>query len=142
MKVLAKWHACPARAAAPIYPPFPPQRSGPLFTVDHPGAKAAPIAVIDILALLLAYSTARLLTPQPAPRLLRPERVLFGWSPTEPSLLTLWRSADLTTWTIYKFASRLQWLGTVKATDKRDAIEKAAKEFRLDPTKLMAERQR
>ncbi len=47
-----------------------------------------------------------------------------------------------TTWTIYKFASRLQWLGTVQATDKREAIEKAAKEFRLDPAKLMAERQR
>ena len=29
---------------------------------------------------------------------------------------------------------------TVEATDKREAIEKAAKEFGLDPTKLMAER--
>jgi hypothetical protein len=47
-----------------------------------------------------------------------------------------------TTWTIYKFASRLQWLGTVQATDKRDAIEKAAKEFKVDPTKLMAEPRR
>jgi hypothetical protein len=47
-----------------------------------------------------------------------------------------------TTWTIYKFASRLQWLGTVQATDQREAIEKAAKEFTLDPAKLMAERQR
>jgi hypothetical protein len=46
------------------------------------------------------------------------------------------------TWTIYKFASRLQWVGTVQATDERDAIEKAAKEFRVDPAKLMAERQR
>jgi hypothetical protein len=41
---------------------------------------------------------------------------------------------------MYKFASRLQWVGTVEATDKREAIEKAAKEFGLDPTKLMAER--
>jgi hypothetical protein len=47
-----------------------------------------------------------------------------------------------TTWVIYKFASRLQWLGTVQATDERDAIEKAANEFRLDPARLMAERQR
>jgi hypothetical protein len=47
-----------------------------------------------------------------------------------------------TTWTIYKFASRLQWVGTVQATDKHDAIEKAAKEFGLDPAKLMAERHR
>jgi hypothetical protein len=45
-----------------------------------------------------------------------------------------------TTWTIYKFASRLQCLGTVQASDKREAIEKAAKEFKLDPAKLMAER--
>jgi hypothetical protein len=45
-----------------------------------------------------------------------------------------------TTWTIYKFASRLQWVATVQATDKREAIEKAAKGFGLDPTKLMAER--
>jgi hypothetical protein len=56
-------------------------------------------------------------------------------SPSQPE-------APQTTCTIYKFASRLQWLGTVQATDKRDAIEKAAKEFRLDPAKLMAERQR
>jgi hypothetical protein len=40
----------------------------------------------------------------------------------------------------YKFASRLQWVGTVQATDKGEAIEKAAKEFGLDPAKLMAER--
>jgi hypothetical protein len=50
------------------------------------------------------------------------------------------REPPQTTWTIYKFASRLQWVGTVKATDKREAIEKAAKEFGLDPAKLMAER--
>ena len=47
-----------------------------------------------------------------------------------------------TTWTIYKFASRLQWLGTVQAADKHEAIEKAAKECRLNPAKLMAEPQR
>jgi hypothetical protein len=33
-------------------------------------------------------------------------------------------------------------VGTVQATDKREAIEKAAKEFRLDPAKLMAEQHR
>ena len=47
-----------------------------------------------------------------------------------------------TTWTIYKFGASLKWVGTVQATDKRDAIEKAAKEFRLDPAKLMAVRRR
>jgi hypothetical protein len=41
-----------------------------------------------------------------------------------------------------KFASLLQRLGTVQATDKRETIEKAAKEFRLDPAKLMAEPRR
>jgi hypothetical protein len=45
-------------------------------------------------------------------------------------------------WTIYKFGTSLKWVGTVQATDKSEAIEKAAKEFKLDPTKLMAERQR
>ena len=55
--------------------------------------------------------------------------------PLKPELLQ-------TTWTIYKFASRLQWVGTVQATDKHDAIEKAAKEFGLDPAKLMAEPRR
>jgi hypothetical protein len=47
-----------------------------------------------------------------------------------------------TTWTIYKFASRLQWLGTVQATDKREALEKAAHEFKVDPAKLIAVRRR
>ena len=47
-----------------------------------------------------------------------------------------------TTWTIYKFGASLKWVGTVQATDKSEAIEKAAKEFRLDPAKLMAEPRR
>jgi hypothetical protein len=54
-------------------------------------------------------------------------------TPSQPEL-------PQTTWTIYKFASRLQWVGDVDAIDKREAIEKAAKEF--DPTKLMAEPRR
>jgi hypothetical protein len=54
--------------------------------------------------------------------------------------VSLAAGAPQTTWTIYKFASRLQWVGTVQATDKGEAIEKAAKEFGLDPAKLMAER--
>jgi hypothetical protein len=47
-----------------------------------------------------------------------------------------------TTWTIYKFGASLKWVGTVQATDQREAIEKVAKEFGLDPTKLMAEPRR
>jgi hypothetical protein len=34
------------------------------------------------------------------------------------------------------------WLGEVEATDERDAIEKAAKEFRQPSTKLIAVRRR
>ena len=41
-----------------------------------------------------------------------------------------------------QFGASLKWVGTLQATDKRDAIEKAAKEFRLDPAKLMAEPRR
>ena len=50
------------------------------------------------------------------------------------------QQTPLSSWIIYKFASRLQWVGTVEAADKREAIEKAAKEFGLDPAKLMAVR--
>jgi hypothetical protein len=47
-----------------------------------------------------------------------------------------------TTWTIYKFAARLRWVGVVEATDEADAIGKAAKEFKIAPARLMAERRR
>ncbi len=42
----------------------------------------------------------------------------------------------------YCAAAKDKLIGTVQATDKSEAVEKAAKEFRLDPAKLMAERQR
>jgi hypothetical protein len=48
----------------------------------------------------------------------------------------------VSSWDIFRAAAKARPLGTVQATDKREAIEKAAKEFRLDPAKLMAERQR
>jgi len=47
-----------------------------------------------------------------------------------------------TTWTIYKFGASLKWVGTVQATDKSEAIEKAAIESKIDARKLMAEPQR
>jgi len=79
----------------------------------------------------------------------RAQHLVGGRITTAAPILSPCRNAPLpqpeppqTTWTIYKFASRLQWLGTVQATDNREAIEKATKEFRLDPAKLMAERQR
>jgi hypothetical protein len=41
-------------------------------------------------------------------------------------------------WSIYELASKAVWLGVVEAADARDAMEKAAKEFRVPSAKLMA----
>jgi len=41
-------------------------------------------------------------------------------------------------WTIYKLAAKQTWVGEVEAADEREAIEKAAKEFRQPAAKLMA----
>lgn len=43
-------------------------------------------------------------------------------------------------WSIYKIAARQTWLGEVEAADEREAIEKAAKEFRIDAHRLIAVR--
>jgi hypothetical protein len=45
-------------------------------------------------------------------------------------------------WTIYKLAAKQTWLGEVEATDEREAIEKAAEEFKQPATKLMAAQRR
>jgi hypothetical protein len=47
-----------------------------------------------------------------------------------------------TTWTIYKLAAKQIWLGEIEAADEREAIEKAAKEFKQPATKLMAVKRR
>jgi hypothetical protein len=41
-------------------------------------------------------------------------------------------------WDIVRAGSKIEFLGSVEATDERDAIEKAAKEFKTDPKKLLA----
>jgi hypothetical protein len=41
-------------------------------------------------------------------------------------------------WNIVRAGARIEWLGSVEATDERDAIEKAAKKFKRDPNKLLA----
>jgi hypothetical protein len=41
-------------------------------------------------------------------------------------------------WDIVRAGARIELLGSVEATDERDAIEKAAKEFKTDPSKLLA----
>jgi hypothetical protein len=45
-----------------------------------------------------------------------------------------------TTWTIYKIASKAVRLGTVETADEATAIEKAAAEFKVKATRLMAVR--
>jgi hypothetical protein len=41
-------------------------------------------------------------------------------------------------WDIVRAGARIEFLGSVEATDERDAIEKAAREFKTDPNKLLA----
>ena len=41
-------------------------------------------------------------------------------------------------WTIYKIAAKQVRIGEVEAADEREAIEKAANEFKQHPSKLMA----
>jgi hypothetical protein len=44
----------------------------------------------------------------------------------------------LKTWTIYKVADKVVWLGTVEASNRRIAIEKGAEEFKVDAWRLYA----
>jgi hypothetical protein len=41
-------------------------------------------------------------------------------------------------WDIVRADARIEFLGSVEAADERDAIEKAAKEFKTNPNKLLA----
>jgi hypothetical protein len=43
-------------------------------------------------------------------------------------------------WAIYKIAAKQTWIGEVEAVDEREAIEKAAKEFKQPAAKLHAVR--
>ena len=49
---------------------------------------------------------------------------------------------QLATWTIYKVAAKQTRLGEIEATDEREAIEKAAKEFKQHVSKLIAVQRR
>ena len=42
------------------------------------------------------------------------------------------------TWTIYRAAKKAIRLGEVEATDEQEAIEKAAEQFKVQGTKLIA----
>jgi hypothetical protein len=48
------------------------------------------------------------------------------------------RASRPTTWTVHKVAAKQTRLGELKAADKREAIDKAAKEFRQHASKLIA----
>ncbi len=41
-------------------------------------------------------------------------------------------------WSIYKLATKLEWLGIIEAPNARAAIEAAAKEFNTDARRLLA----
>jgi hypothetical protein len=45
-------------------------------------------------------------------------------------------------WSIYKIAAKQTWVGEVDAPDEAAAIEKAAAQFKVPATKLMATRRR
>jgi hypothetical protein len=45
-------------------------------------------------------------------------------------------------WDIYRAAAKGKWIGTAEATDERDAVEKAAIEFKTDAWRLIAVRRR
>jgi hypothetical protein len=46
------------------------------------------------------------------------------------------------TWKVYRAAKKAIWLGEVEAADEREAVEKAAREFRQHATRLIAVRRR
>jgi hypothetical protein len=45
---------------------------------------------------------------------------------------------SLLRWDIYKAAAKARWIGIVEAIDEREAIEKAAEEFKTEASKLIA----
>jgi hypothetical protein len=52
------------------------------------------------------------------------------------------QASSLSSWDVYRQAHKAIWLGTVEATDERDAIEKVAKERSIRANRLIAARHR
>jgi hypothetical protein len=48
----------------------------------------------------------------------------------------------LSSWDVYKLASKAVWLATIEATDEHDAIEQVAKERNVPAARLLATRRR
>jgi hypothetical protein len=63
-----------------------------------------------------------------------------GWS--QPTMATNPQAPPLSSWDVYRHAHKAIWLGTVEATDERDAIEKVAKERNIPANWLIATRRR
>jgi hypothetical protein len=53
-------------------------------------------------------------------------------------MLSKFPPSHLMSWDIVRAGARIEFLGSVEATDQRDAIEKAAQVFKTDPSKLLA----
>ena len=52
------------------------------------------------------------------------------------------KASPLSSWDVYRQAHKAIWLGTVEATDERDAIEKVANERNIPANRLRATRRR
>jgi hypothetical protein len=48
------------------------------------------------------------------------------------------QASSLSSWDVYRQAHKAIWLGTIEATDERDAIEKVAKERNIPANRLTA----
>jgi Ser/Thr protein kinase RdoA (MazF antagonist) len=51
-------------------------------------------------------------------------------------------ASGLSSWDVYRQAHKAIWLGTVEATDERDAIEKVANERNIPANRLIATQRR
>jgi len=52
------------------------------------------------------------------------------------------QGSPLSSWDVYRQAHKAIWLGTVEATDERDAIEKVANDRNIPANRLIATRHR
>jgi hypothetical protein len=52
------------------------------------------------------------------------------------------QASPLSSWDVYRQAHKAIWLGTVEATDERNAIEKVARQRNIPANRLIATRHR
>ena len=63
---------------------------------------------------------------------------LAAGSEAERKHLMALKPQPLLSWDIYRAAAKAKWLGTVETTDADAAVAEAAKEFKMDASKLIA----